>query len=54
MKVKAGKLKECFVIVPSLSFSWVGLSSGRMYYIQLTWICWYIYLGLYKKYSDNG
>lgn len=42
MKIKTGKLKECFVFLPALHLSWIETPKGTIYYLQLGWIFWYI------------
>lgn len=46
MKITAGEIFECFVFLPSLNLSWVRASKGRIYFLQLAWLYWYIQVRL--------
>ena len=50
MKIKRGKLIECFAITPNFNFSWMRFQKGAVYYIQLAWLRWYINLVINEKY----
>lgn len=42
MKIKTGKLRECFAFLPSLNLNWVRTSKGTIYILQFGWLYWYI------------
>lgn len=42
MKIKTGKLIECFAFLPSLNLSWVRTCRGTIYILQFGWLYWYI------------
>lgn len=50
MKIKRGKLIECFAITPNFNFSWMRFPKGTVYHIQLAWLRWYITLVINEKY----
>ncbi len=58
MRIKTGKLVECFAILPSLNLSWVRTTKMTIYILQFAWLYWYIELrqnynryGLWKNYQ---
>ena len=42
MKIKKGRLNECFAFIPSLDLSWVRTHKGHIYILSLAWLYWYI------------
>lgn len=42
MEIKAGRLIECFVFLPTLNLSWVRTLKRNIYFLQFTWLYWYI------------
>lgn len=42
MKIKTGKLIECFAFLPSLNLSWVRTCRGTIHILQFRWLYWYI------------
>lgn len=42
MKIKTGRLIECFVFLPTLNLSWVRTLKGNIYFLQFAWLYWYI------------
>ena len=42
MKIKTGKLIECFAFLPSLNLSWVRTCRGTIHILQFGWLYWYI------------
>ena len=48
MKIKTGKLRECFAFLPTLNLNWIETSKGVIYYLQLGWAFWYIQLTINK------
>lgn len=44
IKFRAGKLMECFCILPSLHLNWIQLSDGKLLYLQFGWLFWFIQL----------
>lgn len=56
MKVKVGRLIECFCFFPSLNINWMTtnwVKTGeykKIYDIQFTWLLWYISTNNISKY----
>lgn len=42
MKIKTGRLTECFAFLPSLNLNWARFHKGNVYFLQFGWLYWYI------------
>lgn len=40
MKVRYGKLNDCFAIIPHIDIKWIFHSQFKLYYIQFAWLLW--------------
>ena len=49
MNLKFGKLIECIAITPNFNISWIQVTKGTIYYVQIAWLRWYISLIINKK-----
>ena len=49
IEFRAGKLMECFCILPSLHLNWIQFRGGKLWYIQFGWFFWFIELLFYDK-----
>lgn len=48
MRIKIGKLRECFAFLPTLHLNWIETPKGMIYYLQLGWAFWYIQITINK------
>lgn len=42
MKIKTGRLVECFAFLPSLNLHWMRTLKGTIHTLQFAWLYWYI------------
>ena len=40
MKIKYGKLNDCFAIIPHIDIKWIIHPRFKLYYIQFAWLLW--------------
>lgn len=48
-----GHIVESFAILPSINYSWMHTSNGKVWEIQFVWFYWYFSIGNIKNHLEN-